>query len=328
MKYSILSEAIITSDELYDVIIIGAGPAGLAAGIYASRLKLKTLILDSTLPGGRAIYAPLVENFPGFPEGITGAELVEKMTKQTEKFGAETRFSEEVLDTVLKDRVKTVLTRSGKFQGLSVIVATGTQQKKLLLPGESEYVGRGISYCAVCDGPFFKNKIVAIVGSNDNAFEDAIYLSKFSKKVIVVIQSEEIEATQVLVEKTREKANVQILNAKAKEIVGNGFVKALKVIDSSDNEDTLNVDGVFILIGSLPMTNIVKKAGVSLDERGCIQVDRRQTTNIEGVFAAGDCTCGGMQIITAAGEGATAAVQAYKHIKDLKMIRPRNRDPV
>ncbi len=306
------------SSELYDVIIIGAGPAGLAAGIYAARMKMRTLILESTLPGGRAVYAPLVENFPGFPEGITGAELTDKMVKQTERFGAEIRSSEEVLDIGLEDKIRTVVTRSGKFQGLSVIVTTGTQQKKLQLPGESEYIGRGISYCSVCDGPFFRNKTVAVVGSNDHALEDALNLSKFSKKVILVSHKEEFEAAKMLIEEVKKKTNIQIVKAKMKEIVGNGFVKALRVQDSNGKEDMLHVDGVFILIGSTPMTEVVKKAGVSLDERGCVKVDRRQATNIEGVFAAGDCTCGGMQVITAAGEGATAAVQAYRYIKDIK----------
>jgi thioredoxin reductase (NADPH) len=302
--------------EPYDVIIIGAGPAGLAAAIYAARMKMRALVLESSLPGGRTVYAPLVENFPGFPEGIVGAELADKMVKQAERFGAEIRFSEEVLDIALEDKIETVVTRSGKFQGLSVIVATGTQQKKLLVPGESEYIGRGISYCAVCDGPLFRNKTVAVVGSNDYALEDALYLSSLSKRVLLVLHKEEIEAAKMLVEKAKEKTNIDIVKAKVKEIVGNGFVKAVRVVDSRGKEDTLKVDGVFILVGNLPMTNIVRKAGVSVDERGCIKVDRRQATNVKGVFAAGDCTCGGMQIITAAGEGATAAVQAYRHVRN------------
>ena len=168
------------SSEPSEVIIIGAGPAGLTAAIYAARMKLRVLVLESSLPGGRAVYAPMVENFPGFPEGIIGAELADKMVKQAERFGAEIRFSEEVRDIALGDKTKSLVTRSGKFQGLSVIVATGTQQKKLLVPGESEYIGRGISYCAVCDGPLFRNKTVAVVGSDDYAFEDAISLSNFS----------------------------------------------------------------------------------------------------------------------------------------------------
>jgi thioredoxin reductase (NADPH) len=306
------------SSEPYDVIIIGAGPAGLTAAIYAARLKMRALVLESNLLGGRAVFAPIVENFPGFPEGVIGAELADKMVKQAERFGAEIRFSEEVLDIALGDKIKTVVTRSGKFQGLAVIVATGTQQKKLLVPGESEHIGRGVSYCAVCDGPLFRNKTVAVVGSNDYALEDAIYLSSLSKRVILLLHNEEIEAAKMLVEKAKEKTNIGIVKAKVKEIVGNGFVKAVRVVDSKGKEDKLKVDGVFILVGSLPMTNIVKKGGVFVDEGGCIKVDRRQATNAEGVFAAGDCTCGGMQIITAAGEGATAAIQAYRHVRSSK----------
>jgi thioredoxin reductase (NADPH) len=305
------------SSEPYDVIIIGAGPAGLTAAIYATRMRMRALVLESGLPGGRAVYAPIVENFPGFPEGIVGAELTDKMVKQAKRLGAEI-LSKEVLDIDLGDKIRSVVTRSGKFQGLSVIIATGTQQKKLLVPGESEYIGRGISYCAVCDGPLFRNKTVAVVGFNDYALEDAIYLSNFSKRVILLSHKEEIEATKMLVEKVKEKTNIEIVKARIKEIVGNGFVKAVRVIDSRGKEDTLNVDAVFIFVGSLPMTNILRKAGVSLDERGYIKVDRSQATNIKGVFAAGDCTGGGMQIITAAGEGATAAIQAYRHVRNNK----------
>jgi thioredoxin reductase (NADPH) len=303
------------SSDPYDVIIIGAGPAGLTAAIYAARMKLKALVLESSLPGGRAVYAPTVENFPGFPEGIIGADLVDKMVKQAKRFGAETRFSQEVLDIAAENKTKTVVTRSGKFEGLAVIIATGTQQKKLSVPGESEHVGRGVSYCAVCDGPLFRNKAVAVVGSNDYALEDAVYLSTLSKRVILLSDKEEMEAAKMLVEKAKEKTNVDMVNARVKEIIGDGVVTAVKIVDREGKEDTIKVDGVFILVGSLPMTNIVRKAGVIVDERGCIKVDRRQATNVEGIFAAGDCTCGGMQIITAAGEGATAAVQAYRQVR-------------
>jgi len=274
------------SSKSYDVIIIGAGPAGLAAAIYAARMKMRVLVLESSLLGGRAVYAPLVENFPGFPEGISGAELADKMVKQAERFGAEMSFSQEVLDISLGDKMKSVATRSGKFQSFSVIVATGSQQKKLFVPGESEYIGRGISYCAVCDGPLYRNKTVAVVGSNDYALEDAIYLSSIAKSLVLVLHKEEIEAARMLFDKATEKTNINIVEASVKEIVGNGFVNAVRVADSRGKEDMLEVDGVFIVVGSLPMTNVVGKAGVLLDERGCIKVDRRQATNVDGVFSA------------------------------------------
>jgi thioredoxin reductase (NADPH) len=315
VEYTRLDKCVNLFSEPYDVIIIGAGPAGLAAAIYAARMKMRVLVLERGLLGGRAVYAPLVENFPGFPEGIIGAELADKMVKQAERFGAEMRVSQEVLDISLGDEIKSVVTKSGKFQSFSVIVATGTQQKKLFVPGESEYIGRGISYCAVCDGPLFRNKTVAVVGSNDYALEDAISLSSIAKRVVLVLHKEEIEASKMLVDKATEKANIDIVEASVKEIVGDGFVEAVRVADSRGKDDVLKVDGVFVVVGSLPMTNIVGKAGVLLDERGCIKVARRQATNVNGVFAAGDCTCGGMQIITAAGEGATAAVQAYRHVR-------------
>jgi thioredoxin reductase (NADPH) len=179
--------------EKYDIIIVGGGPAGLTAAIYASRMNMKTLVLESNMPGGRVVEASLIENFPGFPGGISGIELIERMIKQAEGFGAEIKFPEEVLDMNLQGIIKSITTRHNEYYGFSIIIAIGTQRKKLTVPGEVELLGRGVSYCAICDAPFFKDKEVAVVGFNDEALEDALYVSNFAKNVIVVTQNGRVD---------------------------------------------------------------------------------------------------------------------------------------
>lgn len=307
-------------EKFYDVVIVGGGPAGLTAAIYASRMGIKTLVLESNAPGGRAAEAPLIENFPGFPEGISGIELIERMIKQAESFGAEVKFPEEVLDMNLSGVIKSLITRRGEYHGFSVIIATGTQRKKLTVPGEVEFLGRGVSYCAICDAPFFKDKKVAVVGFNNEALEDSLYISNFAEKVIVVTQSEsgKADVEENLLKNCLGKGNIKFKESKIKSINGDLYVKSVTLINPDGMEETVSVDGVFIVLGSVPVTGIVKKAGVTVDERNCIKVDRSQSTNIDGVFAAGDCTCGGMQVATAVGEGAMAALQAYRYVRRVK----------
>jgi len=315
-----LREQAFVNDELFDIIIIGGGPAGLTSAIYASRMGMKTLLLETKLFGGKALEAPIVENFPGFPEGIGGVELMEKMAEQAKNSGAEMRTPLEVVDLSLNGKAKIVTTKSGKYQSLGIIIATGTQRKKLLVPGETEFLGRGVSYCAVCDGPLFRGKTTAVIGFDDEALEDTLFLSNLSKRVVLITQRDEIEAAKTLVDRCRKKANVEILKARVKSILGDTYVRSVEILYfESDDERKIPLDGIFISMGGVPMTNLVKKAGIIVDERGCIKVDRRQATNLEGVFAAGDCTCGGMQIITAAGEGAMAAIQAYMYVKRIRM---------
>lgn len=303
--------------NIYDLIIIGAGPAGLTAAIYASRMGLKTLILEANLPGGRAAEASLIENFPGFPEGISGADLAERMVRQAEAFGVEIRFPEEVLDMDLNSIPKSVICRSGKYYGYSIIIATGTQRKKITVPGEIEFLGRGVSYCAICDAPFFKDKTVAVVGFNNEALEDALYISNFAEKVIVVAHGGRSEVDENLLRKCSDRQNIEFRDANVKSINGDMHVKSITLLGQAGIEE-ITVNGIFIILGSTPATLLVKKAGIAVDDRGCIKVDRMQTTNIEGVFAAGDCTCGGMQVATAAGEGAMAALQAYRYVRRIK----------
>ena len=309
------------NDEVFDLLIVGGGPAGLTAAIYASRMEMRVLLLESTVPGGRAVEAPIVENFPGFPEGIRGIELVENMIKQAEKYGASIRYPEAVVDVNVQETIKTVNTQDNRYKALTILLATGTQRKKLLVPGETEFLGRGVSYCPLCDGPFFKGGVTAVIGSSDEALEDALRLSNLSKKVFVITEKTEFEADRKLIDNCVEKENIEILKATVKSITGDNEVESIIISDSHDDEKTKEVvvDGVFISLGRVPMTNLVKNAGITVDTNGCIEVDRKQTTNIQGVYAAGDCTCGGMQIVTAVGEGAMAAIQIYRYVKTAKL---------
>jgi thioredoxin reductase (NADPH) len=302
-----------------DIIIIGGGPVGLTAAIYAARLGMKTEVFESQMLGGRAAESPEVWNCPGFPKGTSGVELVSRMTQQAKKFGAELLFFEEVLNLKLESQPRTVTTRSGGHECFGLIIATGTQRIKLMVPSETKFLGRGVSYCAVCDGPLFKDKEVIIVGSGNEAFEDALYLSGFSRKVLLVTHKAEVEAEKTLISECKAKGNIEVLKARMKSIVGDSSVTAARIVDlETEKEMTVPVDGIFFSLGGTPMTNLVKAAGIAVDERGCIKVDRKQATNIEGVYAAGDCTCGGMQIVTAAGEGAMAAIQVFRYVKKLK----------
>jgi thioredoxin reductase (NADPH) len=300
----------------YDIIIIGGGPAGLAAAIYTARMGKKTLLLEGKMFGGRAATAPHVWNYPGFPEGITGTELIDLMVKQTDKYGADLKHATEVVDLELDGSVKKVVTREGTYEGHSVIVATGTQSKKLRIPGETEYVGLGVSYCPVCDGPLYRGLRVAVIGSGSEAFEDAFFMAGFTKQVTLITHTPEIEAEQKLIDEAKTNPNITLVAGQLHNISGDQVVTSITYQRyEDDTEHTLPVDGVFVSIGGAPLTALVKKAGVEVDKRGCIKVTRQQITNLEGVYAAGDVTCGGMQVITAAGEGAMAGIQAYRYIK-------------
>jgi thioredoxin reductase (NADPH) len=305
-----------TTTEKCDVIIVGAGPAGLTAAIYSAWLGLKTTVLESGIAGGRAWLAPKIENFPGFPEGIKGSELVDKMRAQAERFKAEFRIDEEVVGLEARDPLKRVVTRKQTYDAAALIIATGTQRRKLRVAGETEFLGRGVSYCAVCDGPFFRRKEVVVVGNGEEAAIDALALSELASKVTVVSQEKQLAMEGALLERLKGKANVEFVMGKVTQIVGDQVVKAIKIVDSNTQvESEREVNGVFVALGGVPLTAIVQRAGITTDRNGCLAVDRRQQTNLEGVFAAGDCTCGGMQVVTAAGEGAMAAMKASAYVR-------------
>jgi thioredoxin reductase (NADPH) len=308
-----------TLNKKFDVIIIGAGPAGLTAAIYLLRMNMRILVLEKKYPGGRANLAPIIENFPGFEEGIKGTKLTNKMVNHIKKLGGKINFPEEIMNILFSGKTKTVVTRLSKYETSGLIITTGIQRRKLLVSGEAEFIGSGVSYCTVCDGPLFKNKITAVIGAGNEAFMDCLFLSDYSKKVYLITGQDEIEATKSLIDKCQEKENVKILRAKINSIIGKNVVTSIKILDLKSKKNLeVPVNGVFFSAGEIPLNNFVKRTGIEVDEKGCIKVDRKQRTNIEGVFAAGDCTCGGMQIITSAGEGAMAALQAYRYVKTFK----------
>lgn len=305
---------------LYDVIVVGGGPAGMSAALYARRYDLKVLVLYETL-GGHCAEAHNVENYPGFLS-ITGLELAHKFRQHAEKFKAE--IKQEKVDRVEKaDRGYHVITGSGMFSGKTVLIATGTQTKRLEIKGEKEFVGRGVSFCATCDAPFFKKKTVAVVGGGDSALSAALMLSDIAKKVYLVHRRNEFRAEPILVKNVKKCKNIEcVLESAMEEIKGEKCVKGMvvkKVSDAKgDTKKEISLDGVFIEIGAAPASVMMQNLGVKFDATGFVIVDAAQATNIRGVYAAGDITTGSnkfMQIVTAAAEGAVAASSIYRYVK-------------
>ncbi|MBU4201960.1 MAG: thioredoxin-disulfide reductase [Candidatus Altiarchaeales archaeon] len=294
---------------MYDLVIVGAGPAGISAGIYAVRRSLKTIILEKASVGGQMLLTNEIENWPGF-EMISGSDLAGRMESHAKKLGVEIKTGE-VIGMNLDGDVKKLTTRDGEHETKAVIIATGGQHRKLGIKGEDEFAGKGVSYCATCDAPFFKGKTVAVVGGGNIAAEDALYLSEVASKVYLVHRKDSLRAEEAIQERLKEKGVEFILNSEVEEILGENFVNSIKLKGGK----TLEVNGVFISIGIVPSTTMAKAAGVELDDKGYVKVNREQETSVPGVFAAGDVTGGVMQISTAVGEGCIAALSAYKHVK-------------
>jgi len=304
---------------MYELIIIGGGPAGMTAGIYAGRLGLKTLLITKSFGGQIAKKAVSIENYPGF-ESIPGIELVQKMEKhlRIQKIDIEL---DHVLNIEKKNNDFLVFAKSKKeFQAKAVILASGADPRPLEVPGEKEFIGKGVSYCSVCDGPMFRNKVVAIIGGGNAGFETAIFLAKIAKKIYILehgSQPKAFAANQETVKKTG-KAEI-ITNTDLKEIKGDGFVESIVYEDrKTKKEKTLKVKGVFVEVGYEPATSYVK-ALVDFNERDEIKVDYETCqTKTPGLFAAGDLNVGAIkQIVTAAGEGAKAAIAAHNYIQKL-----------
>jgi thioredoxin-disulfide reductase len=301
----------------YDVIIVGGAAAGLTAGLYAGRRALKSLVLTKTI-GGQASLTTEIENYPGV-EIIGGAVLMNQFKTQTEKFGAEIKMTEvaEIKKTESGFSVKTL---DGEFESLSLILAFGLSHRKLNVPGEKELAGKGVTYCATCDGPLFRNKIVAVVGGGNSAFDAAEFLADICQKVYLIVRTDQYKAEQVLIDAVKNKANVEILNfTEIKEIVGERKVEKIKVINNQTNEEReIELNGVFIEAGYVTQTEMVKDL-VALDEKGQIIIDNECKTNVVGIFAAGDVTNAPFkQVVISAGEGAKAALSANRYVKDLK----------
>jgi thioredoxin reductase (NADPH) len=300
----------------YDLIIIGAGPAGLTAGIYGVRNGLKTLILEEKLPGGQIADSPLIENYPGFPS-INGQKLAEKLLGHSKRFNVKIHELERASKLNLKCELKIVNTEHATYTASAIIIATGCHQKKLKVPGESKFLGRGVSYCAVCDGFFFKNKKVLVAGGGNGAAVTALHLSELTSKVTVIHRRDSLRMDETLF-KTLQKKGVQFLwNSRVTEILGKDFVKSIAIQNNkTGNLRLLDFDAIFIQIGESPNSEIAQKAGIRVNKEGHIVVDQRQRTNIQGVFAAGDITtCPVKQVGTAIGQGIIAACEAFGYIR-------------
>ncbi|MFH1402951.1 MAG: thioredoxin-disulfide reductase [Candidatus Altiarchaeota archaeon] len=299
----------------YDVVIIGGGPAGMTAGIYAIRRSLKTIIIERGLCGGQMQVTTEVCNWPGV-KSVPGPELSAQMEDHCRSLGVEF-LNDEVIDLALDGDVKTVKTRSKGIKCKTVVIATGGQHRKLQAKGEQKFVGKGVSYCATCDGPLFKGKSVAVIGGGNAAVEDALYLNGVADKTYLVHRRGELRAEETLQEDLKKSGVEVILDSAIEEISGDAFVSELRIKSNQSGEaSSLKVNGIFISIGNVPSTQLAKKAGVQLDDKGFIQVGRDMRTNIPGVFAAGDVTGGIPQIATAVGEGCTAGLKAYMYIKN------------
>jgi thioredoxin reductase (NADPH) len=299
----------------YDVIIIGGGPAGLSAGIYTSRSRLNSLLIERGVVGGRITDAELVENYPGFAEGVSGAELGQLMQQQAARYGLNTVIAE-VTGLELKGKQRVVSTTQGDFNAKAVIIATGSERGKLGIPGEGELTGKGVSYCATCDAPFFKEKPVAVVGGGNAAISEALHLAKFAAKVIVIHRRNQLRATPIMEEKARAEARIEFIwDTVVEKIEGEAVVKRLSLRQvKTDKKSSLDVAGVFIAVGLKPSTDYLKGV-LPLDRAGYIITNDRMETKVPGIFAAGDIRQHSpRQAITAAGDGATAAIFAERFL--------------
>jgi thioredoxin reductase (NADPH) len=308
---------IIMSEE-FDIVIIGAGCAGMAAAIYAGRFGLKTAIFDKQLPGGQINLTDMVENYPGYIQ-ISGQELSEVMTKQVEKAGVQIFELEEVIDLDLSQPSKKIVTDIGEYESRVVIMATGGNYRKLGIPGEKEYTGKGVSYCGTCDGQLFVKKKVIAVGGGDVAATYTRYLKEINVDVCLVHRRDQLRAKKSL-QDDLERLGVEIIwDTIVTEIIGDDDgVTAAKLKNVKTNEETeMKVDGVFIHIGMIPSNTLAKKAGIELNERGFIQVNEKNETNLPGVYAAGDITPSEDQLAIVVGEGVNAAINAYHYIKNI-----------
>ncbi len=299
----------------YEVIIIGGGPAGLTAGLYTSRARLNSLLVEQGLFGGQIANAEQVENFPGFPQGISGMELGQLLHQQATKYGLKTLIAE-VTDIKLHDRQKVIMTTKGNFPARAVIIASGSERQKLGIPGEEEFAGKGVSYCATCDATFFKKLPVAVVGGSDAAITEALHLAKFASKVTVIHRRHQLRATRILQERAFAEPKIEFLwDTIVDEIEGKDRVKRLKLHQvKTEEKSTLELAGIFISVGFKPNTDYLKGI-LPLDTVGNIITNDKMETEIPGVFAAGDVRCdSARQAITAAGDGATAAIYAEMFI--------------
>jgi len=312
--------------QLYDVIIIGGGPAGLTAGIYTSRARLRTLLVEDFTLSPQVTTTFQIENYPGFPEGIGGLDLIERFKKQAKEFGVEFKQArvknvERGLTSIKEIKIET---ESEVYNSLSLIIASGARPKELGVKGEKEFRGKGVSYCATCDGPFFRDREVVVIGGGDSAVKEALYLTRFVRKVTLLHRRDKLRATKILQERLFSEQKIDVRwDSVAEEILGREKVEGVRIINLKTKEKSvLSCDGVFIFAGLLPNTDFARGV-VELDEKGYVVVDSRMRTSVEGIFACGDCRSTILrQVITACGDGAFAAFSAQEYVEQLKLQAP------
>ena len=304
-------------DRAYDVIIIGGGPAGLSAGLYAARAGLSTLLMEKGIFGGQIANAERVENYPGFPEGISGFELGQLLHQQATKYGLET-VAAEVTAIELVEKGMVVKTTEGDYQAKAVIVATGAEPNRLGVPGEERLLGQGISYCATCDGPLFRDQVVAVIGGGDSAVEEGLLLTRFASRVVLIHRRDQLRATKLLQQRAFANQKMEFLwDTVVEEILGDDKVKELSLRNvKTGKRSTIEVSGVFIYVGLHPNTEFLRGL-LSLDAQGHVVTTEEMKTEKAGIFAAGDIRQNSpRQVITAAADGATAALSAERFLSE------------
>jgi len=312
-------EEIVDNKMEYDVAIIGGGPAGLSAAVYAARGGMKTVIFEKALVGGQITTTADVENYPGFEDNMSGFDIADKMRKQAEKFGTEIK-QENIKSIQSGSFDKIVETDSNKYKVKSIILATGANPRKLGVQGEAKYTGRGVSYCATCDGALYRNKTVAVVGGGDSAVEEAIFLTKFAKKVYIIHRRDELRAVKLIQKRAFENDKIEIIwDSIVKEIKGGDFIERIELYNKKTKEiSDLELDGIFIYVGIIPNNELVKSI-VELDKQGFILTDETMCTKIPGLYATGDVVHKVLrQVVTAASDGAIAAFSAEKWTEENK----------
>jgi len=315
----------IKEEIIYDAIIIGGGPAGLTAGIYLSRARMDTLLIEKALPGGQAILTEIIENYPGFPHGIAGPELMQKMEEQAVRFGLKIEYGEVEEVKIKEDKIKIVRINNQEYKTLTIVLASGAEASKLEVPGEEELRGRGVSYCATCDAPFFKHQKIVVVGGGDTAIEEALYLTKFVWEVTIIHRRDRLRATKILQERVFANKKINFTwDSVVTKVLGNEKVEGVLIQNKKTGEEKeIPCQGVFVFVGNVPNSKFLNEL-IKLDQKGYILTDDNMMTSQEGIYACGDVRKKILrQVITACGEGATAAFAAQKYIEEIKGISYR-----
>jgi thioredoxin reductase (NADPH) len=310
------------ADTLHDVVMVGAGPTALAAAVYTTREDIDTVLFEKGVIGGLAAITDWVDNYPGFAKGVSGLDLAGQLQEQAERFGADIRFGE-VMSIEDKGDYRLLHTSEGDIRAKAVLIATGSDYKKLGIPGEKEYYGRGVHYCATCDGAFYRDKRLVVVGGGNSAVQEALFLTRFATHIDLLVRSD-LRASEILqreLEEHTDKITVHLQTATDEIVAEDG--KVVKVVGTKEGKKTdFLTDGVFVFVGLMPNTGFLESSGVELDELRLIKTNKELMTSVDGIFAAGDVRSGAtMQIASAVGEGATAALKIREFVEDAKKVK-------